>query len=386
MSIRDQITAAVGVASLVMVPLAMSAPVVADDGVHQSATFSYTGAEQFFTVPDGVTSVDLDACGAQGGQYVPGASSGVGDAGNGGRALRTITVTPGEQLSIQVGGSGESGGWNGGGIGGVNGGGASDVRKGGTTLANRVVVGGGGGGGGLWVFYPQGGQLNGGGGGGLSGAGAYPGTQTGPGTDPGAPERNGALGTGGTGSDETIGLTSGGGGGFYGGAAGGIGGGEGFEFTGASGGSGLGDSFEIGVCEGNGSVVMTYEIPPALTILPYGVAGLERDFGTATWLLPVYLSEASAQIVTVEWSTADLPLQPGYAQAGSDFVAGSGTVAFAPGVTEAFVPLEILGDTDVEAPLLWGEWGVVTFSNPTNATIDTGPFFGSGLFVIFGDD
>ncbi len=390
MSLRHRIGAAVGAASLAMAPVAVSLPAAAADVATQSTQFSFTGAAQIFTVPAGVTSVDVDACGAQGGEHTPvsypGVDSGVGDAGDGGRATQTISVTPGEQLSINVGGSGASGGWNGGGIGWVNGGGASDVRQGGVTLADRVVVGGGGGGGGLWVFYPQGGQVNGGDGGGLTGAGGFPGTQTGPGVFPGEPARDGALGTGGNGTDEGIGMTSGGGGGLYGGAAGGNGAGEGFEFTGASGGSGLGDSFEVGVCEGHGSVTLTYGTPATPTILPFGVAGLEGDAGSSTWQLPVFLSAASAEVVTVDWATADLPTQPGNAQAGEDFVAASGTVTFAPGQTEAFVALEILGDTAVEVPLLWGEWGVVNFSDPTNATIDTGPFFGAGLFIIFDDD
>lgn len=52
----------------------------------------------------------------------------------------------------------------------------------------------------------------------------------------------------------------------------------------------------------------------------------------------------------------------------------------------AHIQIEILGDTVDEPPLLYGEWGLVQLSNPTNAAIDTGGLFGLGLFVIVDDD
>ena len=131
----------------------------------QTFTFTFTGGVQTFVVPAGVTLLQVDVFGAQGGQ---------GDAsgGKGGRVETTIAVTPGETLSLIVGGAGGNsggsgqpgpGGFNGGGNGGRGdsvfsptgaffgggGGGASDIRRGGTALANRIVVAGGGGGGGI---------------------------------------------------------------------------------------------------------------------------------------------------------------------------------------------------------------------------------------------
>ena len=48
---------------------------------------------------------------------------------------------------------------------------------------------------------------------------------------------------------------------------------------------------------------------------------------------------------------------------------------------------EVFGDTEVEAPLLYGEWGLVKFSNPSsNAVLDTVSFFGHGLIIIIDDD
>ena len=116
---------------------------VAESG---SQTFSYTGAEQTFTVPSGVNSITVDVKGAAGGYN---SSS----EPKGGRVQATLPVTAGETLYIYVGGKGgaSSGGFNGGGSSGSrsnykSGGGASDIRSGGNALSNRIIVAGGGGG------------------------------------------------------------------------------------------------------------------------------------------------------------------------------------------------------------------------------------------------
>jgi len=127
------------------------------------STFDYTGAMQTFVVPAGVTEVQFDVKGAEGGDVL-GVTVGWGgtttidaDAGNGGRVTGLLPVTPGETLYLFVGGEGVllDGGYNGGGdaasCGGSEviasgGGGASDIRQGGTSFADRTVVAGGGGG------------------------------------------------------------------------------------------------------------------------------------------------------------------------------------------------------------------------------------------------
>ena len=106
--------------------------------------FSYTGAQQTWVVPIGVTAVTIKAFGAQGNDC------NVGTGAVGGSATAEYVVTPGETLYIFVGGSGFNGnGYNGGAMecGGClqGGGGASDVRRGGTSLFNRIIVAGGGG-------------------------------------------------------------------------------------------------------------------------------------------------------------------------------------------------------------------------------------------------
>jgi hypothetical protein len=131
--------------------------------------FFYTGAEQTFVVPSGVTLVHVVALGAEGGSAlgVPG--------GYGTLVSAQVGVHPGETLYIEVGGAGNKsdarscpgasaclyapGGFNGGGSSvaqggghsGGGGGGASDVqtrsiRGGLAALGSRLVVAGGGGG------------------------------------------------------------------------------------------------------------------------------------------------------------------------------------------------------------------------------------------------
>lgn len=94
-------------------------------------TFQYTGKEQHFTVPSGITSVKIIAAGASGGGNPSG-------NGNGGLMQATIPVTPGEKLAVFVGGAGGtsthgsagSSGYNGGGgAGGGGGGGGSSYAE-----------------------------------------------------------------------------------------------------------------------------------------------------------------------------------------------------------------------------------------------------------------
>ncbi len=148
-------TVALGFTALVAVNTAKAQTV--------TTTYSFTGIVQTYTVPCGVTTITVDARGAEGGDAI---GNGVGwsngpinlSGGDGGRVTAVITVTPGEVLNIYVGAKPTSsvGGFNGGGntggsCGGTEviwaaGGGASDIRRLGTGLVNRIVVAGGGGG------------------------------------------------------------------------------------------------------------------------------------------------------------------------------------------------------------------------------------------------
>jgi hypothetical protein len=127
-----------------------------------TTTYAFTGAVQSYTVPVGVSSLTVEAYGAQG--QTAGSSIG----GLGAYTKATLTVTSGQVISIYVGGQN---GYNGGGLSGTMasytagvGGGASDIRVGGVALTNRVLVAGGGGGAGKNACTSQSG-----------GAGGYPG-------------------------------------------------------------------------------------------------------------------------------------------------------------------------------------------------------------------
>jgi hypothetical protein len=64
----------------------------------QSQTFNYTGSEQTFTVPEGVTRVTIKASGASG----QGGYSSYGPGAPGGLIVATVRVTPGESLAVFV--------------------------------------------------------------------------------------------------------------------------------------------------------------------------------------------------------------------------------------------------------------------------------------------
>jgi hypothetical protein len=238
--------------------------------------FFYTGAEQTFTVPEGVHVIRMGAAGGAGGATAP-ASGGEG-AVLGGTAL----VSPGQTLYVEVGGEGQSeaeggeGGFNGGGSAteGGGGGGASDIRTapradGLSPDARLIVAAGGGGAGGTG---PEGPGANGGAAGkeGETSSGGNPGGGHGTASEGGSgalgclfeehPEvigEEGILGLGGAGGEGLSGTNGGGGGG--GGYYGGGGGGGGCTFGG--GGGGGGSSF----VPGGGLIVVTTE-PPQVEI------------------------------------------------------------------------------------------------------------------------
>ena len=110
-------------------------------------TFGFTGSQQSFTIPAGISRIRMTLMGAAGGLGAP------APAGAGGQMIAELTVAPADTYFVFVGGRGGSGGtgWNGGGLNGHGstcsyGGGASDVRHGGIGLSSRVLVAGGGGG------------------------------------------------------------------------------------------------------------------------------------------------------------------------------------------------------------------------------------------------
>ena len=281
-------------------------------GANSVVTCAYTGGEQTWTVPNGVTSVVLDVKGAAGGAAAPGAGA------PGGEESGTLAVTANEVLTITTGGMGADATGTGGtgGVGGGGGGGAGSTDGGaggggGSFVydeAVALVLGAGGGGGSAPVSCTTG-VTAGSGGGDTGGASACPtggggGTQIAPGTGggDGATSATGPFGApvpsdGGNGG--TVGAYGGGGGG--GGFWGGGGGGE----TGGGGGSGYmsssitGGSKSTGVNSGNGVVTITYPTPTAPSITSANHAtfttGISGTFTVATTGVPApSLSESGA--------------------------------------------------------------------------------------------
>lgn len=202
-------------------------PGTASAGV-ASQTFSYTGRQQVFTVPSGVSAVSVTAIGSAG------APSGGVAGGEADEVTGTIAVAPGSTLYVEVGGVGCNGGGAAGGSGAGAGGGASDVRtvsigtssfcgaQPSASLSSRLLVAAGGGGAGAGGAGGAAGQSGG-------GAGGGGGTGSGGGAGGGGGANAGGLGTGGAGAHAGLlsGPGGGGGGGLYGGGGGGPDGGGG---------------------------------------------------------------------------------------------------------------------------------------------------------------
>lgn len=247
-------------------------------GCSGSQTFTYTGAQQTFTVPNCANTVHIEVWGAQGGTSF---NNGVPTTGGlGGYSEGDLAVTPGQTLLVYVGRQGApnnnpSAGWNGGACGGnsINGyggggGDGSDVRVGGSTFNHRIIVAGGGGGAWSNTSFPVG---SGGAGGGTVGgdwpaSGAVGGSQNQGGQYTCGvgnwPTFNGAFGYGGT-YDSTpwpsgCGNGAGGGGGWYGGSApSGCYAGPGAGGSGYIGGVTNG-SMQTGVRTGNGEIIISW--------------------------------------------------------------------------------------------------------------------------------
>lgn len=261
-------------------------------GALAQTTFNYTGGMQTYTVPAGVTSIQIECWGAQGGdsESCTAGPNPQEDGGLGGFAIGNLSVVPGEVLNIYVGGKpnngdlgggNELGGFNGGGSGGQwagAGGGASDVRQFGNALINRVIVAGGGGGGNTGC--PDHGT--GGSGGGLNGvSGASPyfvpgggGSQV-VGGAAGSSGLNGALGFGGHYLASSEYHVAGGGGGYYGGGsayAAGAGGGSSYIGGVTSG------STTAGIRVGHGQIIIT----PLVVCTPSSITPNSSTLSNAT--------------------------------------------------------------------------------------------------------
>ncbi|HET7329152.1 MAG TPA: hypothetical protein VFJ14_17915 [Nocardioidaceae bacterium] len=229
-------------------------------------TFGYSASAQSYTVPSGVSLLRVVAGGAQGGSTSSGGLQRAG--GKGAVVTAEVAVTPGDVLSIMVGGRGGTSGGLYGGV--VRGGAPGSSTGGGGGAPSRVtgsawdIVAGGGGGASVTSQGGAGGQLGQDGYGTQSGSGGglnAPGSG-GPGAGSGSSPSSG-IGSGGAGYGAG---TGGGGAGYYGGGGGGVSGGI-HGSIGAGGGgssvatSGAGQiessSYTLGGNAGDGVVTIT---------------------------------------------------------------------------------------------------------------------------------
>lgn len=309
----------------------------ADSSTPTSCTFTTAGQESQFTVPAGVTSLDVTAVGAAGGWGYD--TSGGGQGGSGASVEDpSVTVTPGQSLDVWVGSvggdgtqgsyfaSGGAGGIPGGGaggtpghnaIGGGGGGGYSGILN--HSDSSPLVIAGGGGGGGTTLGITGGNGDTGSGGGsgtdtwrGATGGAGGSASSGGTGGSPnGAP---GASLAGGNGGDATGAYTDywssggGGGGGYYGGGGGG--GANNNNYSDGAGGGG-GSSYPQAdlknetTAGGPAEVIISWSTMQDQTITfnaPTGVSYGDVDFdpgATASSGLPVSYSTTTPDVCTI---------------------------------------------------------------------------------------
>jgi hypothetical protein len=357
--------------------------------------FSFSGAGQFWVVPAGVTEAAFTLQGGAGGSVASGA-----DGGLGAELRATIPVTPGERLTILVGGQGTDdglAGFNGGGTavaGAGSGGGATTVLSG--TGATLLVAGGGGGAGAAGTGTAPGA----GGGGGDAGTAGAPGVASGGSTPGGGGLAIGVGGVAGTGPiDGVVGGTTtdgsgglgaeapggsaggdggAGGGGFVGGGGGGAGGAADASTQGAGGGGGAGgQSFatanatgvltSLAAQRGNGVAVVSYEplarpeVRTQPTLSGVAQAGRALTCEPGTWsgspsLAVAWLRDgtaiAGATATTYTLQTADAGKQLA-CQVTATNAAGS-TVARTPAVTVSTGPANAVAPTVAGSSVLNG--------------------------------
>jgi len=390
-------------------------------GQTATQTFNYSGGAQQFTVPAGVTSIQVDASGGRGGYEDE--TYGYGTPGKGGRVQAAMQVTPGQVLYVYVGqrgyGRNLSGGvnsaYNGGGY--VNntvyqvggGGGGTDIRIGGQNLSNRVLVAGGGGGTGQNVTSGYG--VGGGGGGATGAAGPAGGGTFGPyayggggGTQSGGGAAGsynigsffsanwqygnaGTQGVGGAGvndktSSNTNGYWGGGGGGGYYGGGGAVeygGGGGGSSYTSATLCSNV--THTQGYNSGDGQLIITYNtvntcnvtMPDTVVVNPLPVITVHASLNPVQYGAQETLTAAGA--VTYVWNNG---IQNGVAFTADSSATYTVTGTDANGCTGA--------DT---VKLFVGSTPYITSFNPTTASSGSsvtisGKYFTAASAVSFG--
>jgi len=116
----------------------------------------------------------------------------------------------------------------------------------------------------------------------------------------------------------------------------------------------------LGTANATGTILDddTAPVVPAISI--GDVTLIEGDTGATLFAFPVTLTVASTLPVSVAWTTVS-----GSATTSADFIAASGTVVFAAGMTTQTIPIAVHGDEDVESD----EAFTIQLTAPVNATL-----------------
>ena len=386
---------------------------IKDSKGFKTAIYSYTGSDQTFVVPTGITSIDVEMWGGGGGGGNAGGWTYGYEGGNSGHTTGTLAVTPGQSLTVMVGAGGTNGSivntnpsYGGGGRScntgsdcryGGQGGGRSAIR---ISSSDIITAGGGGGGGASRATYGS----EGGSGGGWSGTNGtsytvYPndcggrgGTETAGGAGGVCGNANGSAGsqyTGGNPASNSYG--GGGGGGYFGGGGGGYG--ESNDMGGGGGGSGyMGGAGGITVSDGtlsagasingfgvggaasangsNGKVEISWDTSdgnhgtPTGTTVINGVSGKARSFnGSSDGIAQPSASNANvtgditveAWIKPTSFAAAGSPIHKDYQY--SFNISTSGTVSWADSSNWSYANF---GYTNIG--LVAGKWQHIAFT------------------------
>ncbi|MCO5176695.1 MAG: glycine rich domain-containing protein [Thermomicrobiales bacterium] len=298
-------------------PLTIDATCEQTNDNKMNCTFPFTGTVQGWIVPAGVSEATFELSGARGGN-TPVASGGAGFF-----LSATLAVTPGDTITLMVGGHGGDviddcdiaaapGGFNGGGGGGngqcagASGGGATDVRIGGTDLSHRVLVAAGGGGAANADDATLG-PSSGGRGDRFTGADGgpadpdYPAYQ-GQGGNQDCTTGSGLPGVGSAGEDAvTVSGNGGGGGGWCGGSGGRLTPSPANRIHGGGGGSSYGPADAISGWSllADGLITITFDFPNAPICLQSGITVICTAYpinDSQTWTVPAGITEAQFEL------------------------------------------------------------------------------------------
>jgi hypothetical protein len=118
--------------------------------------------------------------------------------------------------------------------------------------------------------------------------------------------------------------------------------------------------------------ILDNDFKPSIFVSTNAIRIREGDSGTKDLRFPIFLSNPSVQVVTVDYKISD-----GTATAGSDYITSSGTITVPPGATNASINIPIIGDTIIEP----NETFDVSLMNGTNIS-----FLQSGQTAVIDND